>query len=256
MAQGFARFYRRFWADERVRQLGPEEKLVAAYLLTGQSNRIGLFRFSVGLAEDDIGIPRKRLLTLLDTVCHTLSWGYDKGSSVVWVRSWWRWNPPGNEKAMIGYLKDLADIPKSRLLADFRNNRDTLPDTLWDTLCQRVSMPEPMPEPEPKPYPEPQPEPREREARTLIPPPRELVVAYCAKRASEGHPPVDPGRFMDYHDRCGWKLKNGVRMVDWQATIRTWEGNAVNGSAKPDRGRQIQDFAAKLREQEVARGSQ
>lgn len=138
MAQGFARLYRRFWADERVRTLSPDEKLIAVYLLTGQSNRIGLFRFSVGMAEDDTGIPRKRLDTLLDRVCDTLRWGYDRGAGVVFIRSWWRWNAPESPLTMIGYLKDLNDIPNTELINEFRNNRNTLSDTVWHTLQDRV----------------------------------------------------------------------------------------------------------------------
>lgn len=150
MAQGFVRFYRRFWADERVRQLTPEGKAVAVYLLTGQSNRVGLFHFSVGLASEQTGIPAKRFRYLMDRVCHTLSWRYDEGASVLWIRSWWRWNPPNNTKALIGFLKDLADVPNTNLLADFREHRDTLSDTLYHTLCDRVSMPKPYPEPQPE----------------------------------------------------------------------------------------------------------
>jgi len=243
MAQGFARFYRRFWADEKVRGLSPEEKLVAAYVLTGQSNRIGLFRFSVGMAEDDTGIPRKQLARLLDRVCHSLSWGYDAGASVIHVRSWWRWNPPDSEKTFTGYLKDVHDIPKTMLLADFRNNRDSLSDTLWHTLQDRVSMPEPMPEPIlslslSRAFPEPEGLSR---APRFTPPTLEEVTAYSEQRKAEGEAWVDPRRFIDFYASKGWKVGK-TKMVDWQACHRGWKPDSNrNGNGKMT-ARDVREF--------------
>lgn len=236
MAQGFARLYRRFWADERVRQLSPEEKLVAAYLLTGQSNRIGLFRFSVGMAEDDTGIPRKRLDTLLDRVCDTLRWGYDRGSGVVFIRSWWRWNAPESPLTMIGYLKDLADIPNTGLINEFRNNRDTLSDTLWHTLQDRVpespslslspsrSLSRAFPEPEKQ----------SRAVARFVPPTLAEVQALETELRAAGRNPVTPERFIDFYESKGW-IVGKTRMKSWPAAYRrseTWEQNGhTNGSA-------------------------
>lgn len=256
MAQGFAKLYRRFWSDEKVRQLEPEAKLVAAYVLTGQSNRIGLFRFSVGMAEDDLGIPRKRIDTVLDTVCHTLGWGLDRSSGVVWIRSWWRWNPPENEKALIGYLKDLADVPKSKLLADFRNHRDTLSDTLWDTVCNRVSMPEPYPEPypehDPEPEHDPQPEPVSLRASRFERPTRQQVAEYMLEIGR----PDESERFCDHYDSNGWKVGGKASMKDWRASVRNWNANgysSAKGNGKMN-GRQLIEAAARLKAQEVSGG--
>lgn len=56
-------------------------------------------------------------------------------------------------------------------------------------------------------------------ARKKIPPDVEEVRAYIREHGYH----VDAEKFMDYHERQGWKLSNGIPMKDWQATIRTWE---------------------------------
>jgi hypothetical protein len=55
--------------------------------------------------------------------------------------------------------------------------------------------------------------------KNIIPPPLELVIKYCKEKNS----PIDPAYFHDWNTARGWKLKDGKLIVDWQATIRTWE---------------------------------
>ena len=59
----------------------------------------------------------------------------------------------------------------------------------------------------------------------------EEITSYCQQRHNE----IDPQYFHDYQQARDWILSNGKRMVDWQATIRTWEKNNIgggNGSVK------------------------
>lgn len=53
----------------------------------------------------------------------------------------------------------------------------------------------------------------------FTPPSFEEVKAYCEERKNG----IDPQHFIDYQDSRGWVLSNGKKMVDWKATIRTWE---------------------------------
>jgi len=53
----------------------------------------------------------------------------------------------------------------------------------------------------------------------FVPPTLEEVAAYCKERNNG----IDPQHFIDYQDSRGWILSNGKKMVDWKATIRTWE---------------------------------
>lgn len=58
-----------------------------------------------------------------------------------------------------------------------------------------------------------------RTSRTFTPPTFEEVKAYCEERKNG----IDPQHFIDYQQSRGWVLSNGKKMVDWKATIRTWE---------------------------------
>lgn len=54
-----------------------------------------------------------------------------------------------------------------------------------------------------------------------IPPTPEEVTEYAKGRDFE----LDGHRFCDYYEARGWKLSNGRKMVNWQAAVRTWQGN-------------------------------
>lgn len=56
--------------------------------------------------------------------------------------------------------------------------------------------------------------------RNIIPPTVEMVKAYCDQRRNG----IDAQRFIDYYSTRGWMLGK-AKMKDWQAAVRTWEGN-------------------------------
>ena len=58
-----------------------------------------------------------------------------------------------------------------------------------------------------------------RTSHSFVKPTYEEVKAYCEERNNG----IDPQHFIDYQDSRGWVLSNGKKMVDWKATIRTWE---------------------------------
>lgn len=59
---------------------------------------------------------------------------------------------------------------------------------------------------------------RERDKRNIIPPPIELVEAYCLERGNG----INAQEFCDHYEATGWMVgKNKMR--DWQAAVRTWE---------------------------------
>ena len=58
-----------------------------------------------------------------------------------------------------------------------------------------------------------------KRTRAFVPPTYEEVKAYCEERNNG----IDPQHFIDYQQSRGWVLSNGKKMVDWKATIRTWE---------------------------------
>lgn len=52
----------RFWRDEAVRGLDVTDKAIALYVITAQSNRVGIFNFSPALAAEDLGMTPETFL--------------------------------------------------------------------------------------------------------------------------------------------------------------------------------------------------
>lgn len=144
----------RIWNDEKFQQLEPMDKYLAIYCLTAQCNRIGIFKFSIALAAEDMGMVPETLREGLARVCETLNWSFDEARRVLYFPRWWKYNAPESRNVMIGCLKDLHDVPETHLIRDFLLNREFLGETLAETL------PEPspnLPEGFRKPYPKPSP---------------------------------------------------------------------------------------------------
>lgn len=57
-----------------------------------------------------------------------------------------------------------------------------------------------------------------KQERFIIPPTIDMVRAYCQERNNT----IDPEQFCDYYTAGGWTIGKR-KMIDWQATIRTWE---------------------------------
>lgn len=57
--------------------------------------------------------------------------------------------------------------------------------------------------------------------KRFTPPTIEEVRQYCEERKNG----IDAERFIDYYTARGWELKQGQKIKDWKACIRTWERN-------------------------------
>lgn len=138
----YRRFAICFWTDEDVQSLPPLEKLVAAYCITSpQSNRCGYYRLSVAAASEDLGMVAETFTELLRNVVETLQWGWDERAKVIFLPSWWKWNPPDNPNVLMGSLNDLTEVPKSLLLEHFAENVEHLDGNLRETFTQRFAKP-------------------------------------------------------------------------------------------------------------------
>ena len=69
--------------------------------------------------------------------------------------------------------------------------------------------------------------------RLIIPPTLEMVAAYCVERGND----VVAQKFIDYYESRGWNYKTGQKMKDWQAAVRTWEGNEFNNKIQQNGNR-------------------
>ena len=61
-------------------------------------------------------------------------------------------------------------------------------------------------------------------SKRFVPPTLEEVRAYCIERKNG----IDPQRFLDYYEARGWELKQGQKVKDWKACVRTWERSGYN----------------------------
>ena len=133
MAAKYRKIDPRVWSDERFARLGQQEKLLAVYCLTSpQANRVGLFRFSLAMAREDLGDTVSD--TVFDTVCHTLNWRYDRTAKVLYFPTWWKYNHPDNPKHWKGSLSDLHDVPETPLLQEFATNLKYIDPKCHDTF--------------------------------------------------------------------------------------------------------------------------
>ncbi|MBS0164744.1 MAG: hypothetical protein JSR29_01550 [Nitrospira sp.] len=136
MASRYRKIDPRIWTDEKFRLLKADEQRIALYILTAQSNRIGLFSFSPGKACEDLGTLPPTFQKGFQKVCQTLHWEWDSDTRVLYLPTWWRYNQPENANNVIGNLKDLDDLPETPLLARFSTNTAYLPDGLIETFTQ------------------------------------------------------------------------------------------------------------------------
>lgn len=67
---------------------------------------------------------------------------------------------------------------------------------------------------------------KEKKRKAFIPPTVEEVRQYCQERNNN----IDPEYFISYYTARGWELKQGQKVKDWKACIRTWELNQKGGN--------------------------
>lgn len=123
MAQKYRKIDPRIWSDEDFVRMGHLEKLIVIYCLTSnQTNRIGIFRFSMAMAAEDLDTLPLTFQEGFGKVCQTLNWEYDSASRTLYIPNWWRYNEPDNANWMVSCLDDLHDVPRSYLLDKFKRN--------------------------------------------------------------------------------------------------------------------------------------
>lgn len=129
-----------------MRTLDPLDKLIALYIFTAQSNRIGIFNFSPAEAEEDMQtrpptrpptpVPQ-RFFERLRHVVSTLNLGWDNDKRVLYLPTWWRYNRPDNPHHLQACLNDLDELPQTPLIIEFLTNYRYLPDTFAEKLRER-----------------------------------------------------------------------------------------------------------------------
>jgi uncharacterized phage protein (TIGR02220 family) len=183
----------RFWKDEKIVTLKPFEKLIALYLFTsGQSNRIGIFSFSPGEACEDLAIPhetfREGLVEPFGNVCQRLKIGWDEASRVLYLPTWWKYNCPENPNVLKACLSDLHELPKTRLLIEFSENLEHLPETFHQTFREG------LPKPSPKPCPNQEQEQEQEQEKDIPDSPKAHSVQFPSPSRKRKHTAPDPAQ--------------------------------------------------------------
>lgn len=134
MAPRYRKIDPRIWNDEKFRALSREEKLIALYVLTAQSNRLGFFKFSKALAAEDLNMPVETFAKGFEKVCKALAWRFDSEARVILIPKWFRYNCPENPNVLKSCLEDLHDLPRTPLVSEFALCVQYLPQTLHETF--------------------------------------------------------------------------------------------------------------------------
>ena len=144
----FRKVYPRLWSNHDFLSLGDGEKLLALFGITGpQGNRFGLFEFSPAMSAERLGWDAETFAERFANVCETMNWTFDDSSRVLFIPSWWKWNPPENANVLIGNLKDLLELPQTHLTDDFTKNTKHLSANLRETFTQTLAKRYPKPSP-------------------------------------------------------------------------------------------------------------
>ena len=137
----YRRAYPRIFRHPAFKQLSPLGQRLALYLLFGpQSNRIGLFYFSINTAAEDLKTSVDTLRKGMADICAAFGWLFDAVAGVFYIPTWWRWNDPGSPKVLQGNLKDLSEIPPCALLDAFAANLAYLPEALHHTFVEGIGI--------------------------------------------------------------------------------------------------------------------
>ena len=133
----YRKLYARLWRHPGFTSLTDGEKVLAFYLLTGpQTNRLGIYVFSIATAAENLGTVPQTLTKRLERVSVTFGWLFDKKARVVYIPSWFKWNPPENLNVVKGSLKDLNEIPPCAFVDAFARNIETLHETVRPTFIE------------------------------------------------------------------------------------------------------------------------
>jgi hypothetical protein len=117
----YRKVFPRLWRNPDFRALDTDAKIVTLYLLSGpQTNRIGLFLLSPGAAAEDLGTTSEHFTACVERVCKAFRWSFDVARRMLWIPSWWKFNPLSeNANNVKGYLADLDEVPPSLLISQF-----------------------------------------------------------------------------------------------------------------------------------------
>jgi hypothetical protein len=120
----------RLWVLPAFRALKPEGKLVALYVLSGPpTNSVGLYRFSLAAASEDLGISVPAVRRQFAAVRAAFGWRYDADARVIWIPEWLQFNVPQSPNVVRGWRTVVAEIPDCPLKVEALDSLRAFIDT-------------------------------------------------------------------------------------------------------------------------------
>lgn len=143
----YGTIHKGFWANEELKALGGDARLLAAYLLTSpHTTMIGAFRLPDAYACDDLGWDAKQLRNGFQTLSDVGFIKYCATTKWVWVIKFLQWNKPANPNIVKAAVKMASSVPDA---VSFRSEI-----LLSLGVCETVTKPLPnTPSPSPSPSP-------------------------------------------------------------------------------------------------------
>ena len=80
-------------------------------------------------------------------VLEAFGWQWDETTRVLYIDTWWKYNPPENANNVVGNLKDLEDLPANPFLSAFVSNLTCLDENLHETFTHTLAERHPEPSP-------------------------------------------------------------------------------------------------------------
>lgn len=105
------------------------EKVLAYYLLTNKHcNRIGLYEIPLYIGAHENNMRESDYRKAMQKCLDEFRWGFDEKAGVVFIRTFFTWNPPGTWTHLSGALSQLIAVPDTPLIIDFAKVKKQLPE--------------------------------------------------------------------------------------------------------------------------------
>lgn len=203
----------------------PEDKYFMLYCLTNpHTNIIGCYEISMKQMAAELGYSVDAVMSLIKRFKeHHGVIDYDGETKELYVKNWHKYNWTESPKLNPSIVAALDTVKTHRFkqrIAELYNARDTvsipysygIDTTDTDTVTDTVSDVSLKNKKEEKP-----------KRKIFVSPTVEEVAAYCRERGNT----VDPETFVDFYAGKDWMVGKN-KMVDWKATVRTWERRQKN----------------------------
>lgn len=235
----------RIWNDGKFLALSDRGKLAFMFLLTHPHlTAVGAMRSTIPGMAHELGWTERAFGEAFGEALSKGMAKHDAKSCFVWIPNFLRYNRPESPNVVRSWPSSIDMLPecvmKSQLLFQLKAFAEGLTkgfrEAFDEAFDEAFAKGMPNQEQEHKQEQEQEHKQEEREdaeasnsPKRFTPPTVADVRAYVETRPKK----IDPERFVDYYDACGWKLGK-ASMTNWKSAVHTWEKNE-NGNRRTAR---------------------